>query len=58
MAFVVVGHSYFDRIVVELFALLVKLGQVMAVLVHSYFGLQLELEFGRIYSIEQAALLE
>ena len=56
--FEAIVDSSVDRIAVEEIALLVKREQVIVVVVHSYFGLQLELEFGRIYSIEQAALLE
>ena len=55
--FEAIVDSSVDRIAVEEIALLVKREQVIVVVVHSYFGLQMELELGRTV-VEQAALLE
>ena len=52
-----IGVGFVARTAVEEIALLVKREQVIVVVVHSYFGLQMELELGRTV-VEQAALLE
>ena len=44
-----IGVGFVARTAVEEIALLVKLEQVMVVVARSYFGLQLELEFGHTF---------